>query len=81
MSKPEIVIIAAVARNGTIGRDNGLPWRLKTDLQHFRTLTLGHPVLMGRKTWASLGRPLPGRRNLVCSGDADFRPEGAGCFT
>ncbi len=81
MKKPEIVLIAAVARNGTIGRDNGLPWRLKTDLQHFRTLTLGHPVLMGRKTWASLGRPLPGRRNLVVSRDADFRAEGAECFT
>lgn len=59
MKKPEIVLIAAVARNGTIGRDNELPWRLKADLQHFRALTLGHPILMGRKTWQSLGRPLP----------------------
>ncbi|MCK6410492.1 dihydrofolate reductase [Thauera sp.] len=81
MKTPELVIIAAVARNGTIGRDNGLPWRLKADLQHFRTLTLGHPILMGRKTWESLGRPLPGRRNLVVSRDADFRADGAECFT
>ncbi|GAB1459221.1 hypothetical protein MASR2M50_09950 [Thauera sp.] len=72
MKKPEIVLIAAVARNGTIGRDNDLPWRLKADLQHFRALTLGHPILMGRKTWESLGRPLPGRRNLVVSRDPDF---------
>mgnify|MGYP000994496093 FL=1 len=80
MKKPEIVLIAAVARNGTIGRDNELPWRLKADLQHFRALTLGHPILMGRKTWASLGRPLPGRRNLVVSRDPEFRAEGAECF-
>src|SRR5690606_14170895 len=80
MTKPEIVLIAAVARNGTIGRDNELPWRLKADLQHFRALTLGHPILMGRKTWESLGRPLPGRRNLVVSRDPGFRAEGAECF-
>lgn len=80
MSKAEIVIIAALARNGTIGRDNGLPWRLKADLQHFRSLTLGHPVLMGRKTWESLGRPLPGRRNLVVTRAPGFRAEGAECF-
>jgi dihydrofolate reductase len=58
-------IVVAVARNGTIGRGNDLPWRLPADLAHFKRLTLGHPVLMGRKTWDSLGRPLPGRRNLV----------------
>ncbi|HMY77816.1 MAG TPA: dihydrofolate reductase [Thauera aminoaromatica] len=80
MKKPEIVLIAAVARNGTIGRDNELPWRLKADLQHFRALTLGHPILMGRKTWQSLGRPLPGRRNLVVSRTPDYRAEGAECF-
>ena len=80
MKKPEIVLIAAVARNGTIGRDNGLPWRLKADLQHFRALTLGHPILMGRKTWDSLGRPLPGRRNLVVSRNPTLGVEGAECF-
>ncbi|MGD9870116.1 MAG: dihydrofolate reductase [Thauera sp.] len=81
MSKPpEIIIIAAVARNGVIGLDNDLPWRLKADLQHFRALTLGHPILMGRKTWESLGRPLPGRRNLVVSRAPDFSAEGAEVF-
>ena len=77
---PEIVIVAALARNGVIGRDNGLPWRLKADLQHFRTLTMGHPILMGRRTWESLGRPLPGRRNLVVTRDATYQPEGAEVF-
>src|SRR5690606_3145196 len=80
MSVPEIVIVAAVARNGVIGRDNGLPWRLKADLQHFRALTMGHPIVMGRKTWESLGRPLPGRRNMVVSRDPLFRADGAEVF-
>lgn len=74
---PEIVLIAAVARNGVIGADNGLPWRLKGDLLRFRATTTGHPVLMGRKTWASLGRPLPGRRNVVVSRQEDFAAAGA----
>lgn len=77
---PEIVIIAAVARNQVIGRDNTLPWRLKADLQRFRATTLGHPLLMGRRTWDSLGRPLPGRRNLVISRDARFHAAGAEVF-
>ncbi|WEN41635.1 Dihydrofolate reductase type 3 [Thauera sp. GDN1] len=81
MSKtPEIVIVAALARNGVIGRDNDLPWRLKADLQHFRALTMGHPILMGRNTWESLGRPLPGRRNMVVSRDPQFRADGAEVF-
>lgn len=79
--RPEVVIIAAVARNRVIGRDNGLPWRLKADLLHFRALTLGHPLLMGRKTWESLGRPLPGRRNMVISRDLDLRANGAEVFS
>lgn len=79
--KPEIIIIAAVSRNGVIGRDNALPWRLRADLQHFRATTMGHPILMGRKTWASLGRPLPGRRNLVLTHDRSFSAQGAECFT
>lgn len=78
---PEIVIVAALARNGVIGRDNGLPWRLKADLQHFRALTMGHPILMGRNTWESLGRPLPGRRNLVVTRDSTFKADGAEVFT
>lgn len=78
--RPELIIIAAVARNRVIGRDNGLPWRLRADLKHFRAVTLGHALLMGRKTWESLGRPLPGRRNLVISRNLGFHAEGAEAF-
>ena len=63
----EIVLVAAVARNGVIGADNRLLWRLKNDLKHFRALTLGHPVIMGRKTFDSIGKPLPGRSTIVVS--------------
>jgi len=76
----EIIIVAAVARNGVIGRNNTLPWRLKDDLAHFKALTLGHTLLMGRKTWESLPerfRPLPGRRNIVCTRDPGWSAEGA----
>jgi dihydrofolate reductase len=68
--KPAINLIAGVARNGAIGRDNQLLWRLPEDMARFKALTMGHPVIMGRKTWDSLParfRPLPGRRNLVLS--------------
>ncbi len=68
----------ARARNGVIGRDGGLPWRLKSDLKLFKSLTLGKPVIMGRKTWDSLPRrPLPGRMNIVLTRDGSFEPEGA----
>jgi dihydrofolate reductase len=68
----------ARARNGVIGRGNRLPWRLKTDLQRFRALTLGKPIVMGRKTWESFPRrPLPGRLNLVLTRDPTFEAEGA----
>ena len=77
MSTPELVLIAAVARNGAIGKDNTLPWRLKADLAHFKTATLGHPIIMGRKTWESLGRPLPGRTNVVISRDPTYEAQGA----
>lgn len=80
MSGQEIVFVVAVAQNGVIGRDNALPWRLKADLAHFKATTLGHPVLMGRKTWESLGRPLPGRRNLVVTRDTDYVATGAEVF-
>jgi dihydrofolate reductase len=60
-----LTLIAARGRNGVIGVDNRLPWRLATDLQQFKTRTLGKPVLMGRRTWDAIGRPLPGRANLV----------------
>ncbi len=80
---PRISVIAAVARNGAIGRDNALLWHLPADLAHFKRVTLGHPVVMGRRTWESLGRPLPGRRNLVVSRNPTLRAEGAeicGCL-
>jgi dihydrofolate reductase len=68
----------ARARNGVIGRDGALPWRLATDMAHFKTLTLGKPVIMGRKTWDSLPRrPLPGRVNIVLSRDGSFEPKNA----
>ncbi|MBY5346449.1 dihydrofolate reductase [Rhizobium leguminosarum] len=63
-------IIAAVARNGTIGRDGDMPWRLSSDLKRFKVLTLGKPVVMGRKTYDSIGKPLPGRPNVVISRQA-----------
>lgn len=62
---PRVVLVAARDRRGAIGRDNALPWHLPEDLKRFRRITLGHPVLMGRRTAESIGRPLPGRRNLV----------------
>jgi dihydrofolate reductase len=71
-----IVLIAAVAENGVIGRENGLPWRLKSDLAHFRTVTMGKPVVMGRKTFLSIGRPLPGRTTIVVSRDRAFAARG-----
>lgn len=74
--KPRVSVIAALAKNRVIGIENRLPWRLPEDLAHFRALTLGHPVLMGRKTFESLGRPLPGRSNVVITRNRDYRPEG-----
>lgn len=76
----KLSVIVAVAQNGVIGRDGRLPWRLPADLQHFKSVTMGKPILMGRKTWASIGRPLPGRRNLVVTRDAHYRAEGAEVF-
>jgi dihydrofolate reductase len=75
-----VTLVAAVARNGVIGRDGGLAWRDPADMKHFRELTWGAPVLMGRKTWDSLPakfRPLPGRRNLVLTRDAHWQTAGA----
>jgi dihydrofolate reductase len=72
-----INIIAAVAANGVIGIDNRLPWRLPEDLAHFKRVTLGHPILMGRKTFESLGRPLPGRDNIVITRNPEYAPAGA----
>ena len=77
MAVPRLTLIAAVARNGVIGKDNALPWRLSDDLKRFKALTMGHPIVMGRKTWESLGRPLPGRNNIVITRDKNYRAEGA----
>lgn len=65
MGTPHISLVVAIARNGVIGRDNDLAWRISSDLKRFKALTMGKPILMGRKTWDSIGRPLPGRRSLV----------------
>ena len=76
----EIVIIAAVAKNRVIGKDNRLLWNIPEDMAHFKALTAGHPVIMGRKTWESLPprfRPLPGRRNIVISRQAGYDAPGA----
>jgi dihydrofolate reductase len=74
---PEVVFIVAVAANGVIGRNNEIPWRLKADMQRFRALTLGKPIVMGRKTFLSMKRPLPGRTNIVMTRDASFSAPGA----
>jgi dihydrofolate reductase len=74
----EIVLVAAVAENGVIGRAGGLPWRIKSDMQRFRAMTWGHPVVVGRKTYLSLSRrPLPGRTNIIVSRSTDFAAPGA----
>lgn len=67
-----MIFVVAVADNGVIGRDGAMPWRLKSDLQRFKALTYGRPVIMGRKTFASIGRPLPGRTNIVVTRDPAF---------
>ncbi|HET6295279.1 MAG TPA: dihydrofolate reductase [Kribbella sp.] len=71
-----VILIAAVGSNGVIGRDNDLPWRIREDLQHFKQLTLGHTLVMGRKTYDSIGRPLPGRRTVVITRQQDWTVEG-----
>ncbi len=71
-----ITLIVAVADNGVIGRDNALPWHLPDDLKRFKRLTLGKPIVMGRKTFESIGKPLPGRLNVVLTRDPNYRREG-----
>jgi dihydrofolate reductase len=75
-----VALIAAVARNGAIGKNNALLWRLPEDLKFFKRTTLGCPVIMGRKTWDSIGRPLPGRRNMVITRNPAWQAEGAEVF-
>lgn len=71
-----IILVVAVAENGVIGRDNQLPWRIKSDLKFFKSVTLNKPVVMGRKTYRSIGKPLPGRTNIVITRQQDFAAPG-----
>ena len=73
----EIVFVVAIAENGVIGAGNAMPWRMKSDMARFKALTIGKPVIMGRKTFATLRRPLPNRTNIVITRDADYRANGA----
>lgn len=77
MTRPAISMIVARSRNHVIGHDNQMPWKISADLQFFKRVTMGHPVIMGRKTWESIGRPLPGRRNIVVSRNANYEAKGA----
>lgn len=76
MNDARLELVAAVARNGVIGRGGQLPWHLPDDLKHFKAMTLGHPIIMGRRTLESIGRPLPGRRSIVVSESLARAPEG-----
>jgi dihydrofolate reductase len=73
---PLVTLIVAVADSGVIGRDNALPWHLPEDLKRFKQLTMGKPIVMGRKTFESIGKPLPGRHNIVVTRDANYHREG-----
>ncbi len=77
---PKIALIAALSKNHVIGKDNQLPWTLPNDLQHFKSLTLHKPIVMGRKTFESIGRPLPKRRNIIITRQKDFQVQGGEVF-
>lgn len=82
MTHPKLTFVLAMAKNGVIGREGGLPWRLSSDMKRFKAATMGKPVLMGRKTWDSFPKkPLPGRANLILTRDANFMAEGAWVYT
>ena len=72
----EVVLVVAIAENGVIGSQGAIPWRIKSDMKRFKALTSGKPVVMGRKTFVSIGRPLPGRTNIVVTRDPDYRAAG-----
>lgn len=72
----DVVFVVAVSENGVIGREGDMPWKLSSDLKRFKALTLGRPVIMGRKTFQSIGRPLPGRANIVVTRDPGYQPDG-----
>lgn len=80
MQKPIISLVVAYTKNRVIGLDGGMPWHLPADLAHFKRATMGHPIIMGRTTWQSIGRPLPGRRNIVLSRNPEFQAKGAEVF-
>ena len=75
-TKLPVVLVLARAENGVIGKDGGLPWRIRSDMAHFKAMTMGKPVIMGRKTWTTLGKPLPGRDNIVISRDPTTAAQG-----
>jgi dihydrofolate reductase len=72
----QIVLVVAKSENNVIGVDGDLPWKISADLKHFKAITMGHPIVMGRKTWDSIGRPLPGRRNIVITRRDDLVIDG-----
>lgn len=80
MQTPAISIIAAIGKNRELGKDNDLLWRIPDDLKRFRALTMGHPILMGRKTFGSIGKPLPGRTNIVVTRDINWTHENVAVF-
>jgi dihydrofolate reductase len=75
-SRPRLTIVVAMGRNRVIGRDGDMPWHLPADLAHFKQVTMGHPIVMGRRTWESIGKPLPGRENVVITRDQDYSAVG-----
>lgn len=77
MSALRLSILVAMAKNRVIGKDNALPWHLSADLKHFKAITMGHPIIMGRKTYESIGRPLPGRTNLIMTHQKGYQVAGA----
>ena len=79
MNKP-LTMVVAIGDGGAIGKDGKVPWKIPEDLKHFKNVTLGHAIIMGRKTWDEVGKPLPGRRNLVVTRQAGLRLEGAEVF-
>jgi len=81
MNKPIISIIVAMAKNRVIGKNNQMPWHLPADLAHFKKVTLGKPIIMGRKTFESIGRPLPGRKNIIISRNSKYKVEGCESVT
>ena len=81
MTKPTISLVAAMAKNRVIGKDNQMPWHMPADLAHFKSVTLGKPIIMGRKTYESIGRPLPGRQNIVISRNPAYQLEGCDTVT